>query len=588
LPEITLTPKKLSLQNKTMRHFLLHLVLLPGLFFANTSAAQQVTQSEFLGRPTDHSITLQMFFDTIAETRTLIGNTPGNYTRITAWQLHAQGSHAEWLIDSLQPNQQYFYKVQYRLPGSSVIQSRQERFFRTAKQPGSSFRFLVQADPHMDSQTDTAVYNRCLKNQLEDSADFMIDLGDFLMTDKLKRTGTNIIPYDTIPFRCKLLRNRYEIASHSMSIFNTLGNHEGEAGWMLNGTANNIAIWNTNERKKYFVNPFPDTFYSGDSTLYPFCGQRAAYYSWTWGDALFVVIDPYWFTNPKPDSLHGWRWTLGQQQYNWLKQMLEQSSSTFKFIFSHQLVGGDPDGRGGVEFSHLYEWGGKNLDGSDGWAANRPGWAMPIKDVLTANRTSIFFHGHDHFFGKQQRDCLVYQECPQPSHPNFNNANVAADYGYFQGQILPNSGHIRVTVGPTQTKVEYIRAYKAADETPNRHNKDISATYFIEQVNCYDSVAVGYPIIWNSNYSEELIFPNPAADEICIKFRVKESSNTLMEIFDMQGKLIRTLIHNSEMLPGNYQLFWDGLNASGEMVSDGTYLCLLNGKSLGKIIRKKP
>jgi flagellar hook assembly protein FlgD len=61
-----------------------------------------------------------------------------------------------------------------------------------------------------------------------------------------------------------------------------------------------------------------------------------------------------------------------------------------------------------------------------------------------------------------------------------------------------------------------------------------------------------------------------------------------MEIFDMQGKLIRTLIHNSEMLPGNYQLFWDGLNARGEMVSDGTYLCLLNGKSLGKIIRKKP
>jgi hypothetical protein len=52
-----------------MRHFLLHLVLLPGLFFANTSAAQQVTQSEFLGRPTDHSITLQMFIDTIAETR---------------------------------------------------------------------------------------------------------------------------------------------------------------------------------------------------------------------------------------------------------------------------------------------------------------------------------------------------------------------------------------------------------------------------------------------------------------------------------------------------------------------------------------
>jgi phosphodiesterase/alkaline phosphatase D-like protein len=86
------------------------------------------------------------------------------------------------------------------------------------------------------------------------------------------------------------------------------------------------------------------------------------YYCVGVGDALFVVLDPYWYTKPKPDSLTGWRWTLGKEQYDWLKSTLEQSTSTFKFVFMHQLVGGDKDGRGGTEYADKYEWGGNNLD----------------------------------------------------------------------------------------------------------------------------------------------------------------------------------------------------------------------------------
>jgi hypothetical protein len=70
--------------------------------------------------------------------------------------------------------------------------------------------------------------------------------------------------------------------------------------------------------------------------------------------------------------------TLGQGQYNWLRTTLESSTAKFKFIFSHQIVGGDPDGRGGVEFANFYEWGGNNLNGTPGFATNRPEWYKPI------------------------------------------------------------------------------------------------------------------------------------------------------------------------------------------------------------------
>jgi hypothetical protein len=68
---------------------------------------------------------------------------------------------------------------------------------------------------------------------------------------------------------------------------------------------NNIGVSGTLTRKKYYPNPFPNNFYSGDTTNNQYIGERGNYYEWKWGDAQFIVLDPYWFTNPKPDSLHG-------------------------------------------------------------------------------------------------------------------------------------------------------------------------------------------------------------------------------------------------------------------------------------------
>jgi predicted phosphodiesterase len=459
--------------------------------------------------------------------------------------------------------------------------TRPEYSFHTQRTNGNTFSFVVQADPHMDSQTDTAIYARCLKNQLEDNPDFMIDLGDFIMTDKLQNSS-KIVPRDTIPYRCKLLRSYYEIACHSVPLYIALGNHEGEAGWYLNGTANNIAVWNSIERKKYFLNPYPDNFYTGDTTNNNYIGKRGNYYSWTWGDALFIVLDPYWYTNPKPDSLNGWRWTLGRTQYDWLKKTLENSTAKFKFVFAHQIIGGDPEGRGGLEYADKYEWGGNNLDGTSGFSVNRPGWYKPIRQLLTEHRVTVFFHGHDHFFGKQpDKDCLIYQETPQPSHPNFSTASQAAAYGYFQGQILPNSGHIRVTVNSLGVQVDYVRAYKAANETTTRHNKDISATYFIGTVNCYDSLSTGSPILWNSNYTDELAYPNPFFDETRIHFTVKQTEGINLFVCDVTGRKVRQLIGGNSIQPGNYDIIWDGKGYSNISLPSGEYYYHIEGELSG-------
>lgn len=552
--------------------------------------ATQVIHKELLSKPTNNSISLTIMFDDTTDVAVDYGIVSGLYPNQITWQTVMPNTFANIQINSLLANTRYYYRVKYRKTGTNLITNRNEYYFQTQRSVGKNFTFLVQADPHLDNQSDTALYLRTLQNELEDSADFMIDLGDFIMTDKLKNSS-NQIPFDTIPYRCKLLRKYYEQNSHSLPLYIALGNHEGEAGWQLNGTANNIAVWNTNERKKYFPNPSPNSFYTGDTTNHNYVGLRENYYAWTWGDALFIVLDPYWYTSPKPDSLNGWRWTLGKQQYDWLKTTLDNNNSKFKFVFSHQLIGGDPDGRGGIEFANRYEWGGENLDGTNGWNTQRPGWYKPIKDLLTEHKVNIFFHGHDHFFGKQEKDCLIYQETPQPSHPNFTSTSYATAYGYVNGQILPNSGHIRVNVSDTGVNVEYVRAYLPINETATRHNKDVSAMYFIGAINCYDSVATGIPTIYNANYADEIVYPNPFMDKTRIEFDVVSSTNLSLSIYNEQGIEVKQLLRNNYLSKGKYQIMWDGKNNSNLDLPNGLYFYHLfdnsgNNKT-GKIILQR-
>ena len=572
-----------------MKKYFIAALLIPLVYLPMWT--QTLQHTELLSRPTDHSITIQLFFNTPAEVSIQYGTSSGTYTDQTPWQLFGAKAPAEILVEHLVPNTTYYYRTCHRSPGEMAFTTRNEYRFHTQRTQGQAFSFVVQADPHLDNQSDTALYRRCLRNELEDTPDFMVDLGDFLMSDKL-RNASNVVTHDTITYRSHLLRSFYETACHSVPLFQALGNHEGEAGWLLNGTSENMAVWGTLDRKKYFPNPIPDSFYSGDQVIHPFVGQRENYYAWQWGDAEFIVLDPYWYTAPKPDSLHGWRWTLGKIQYDWLKSTLENSSATFKFVFAHQIIGGDPNGRGGVEFANLYEWGGNNLDGTPGFAANRPGWYKPIKDLLTENRVTIFFHGHDHIFGKQEKDCLIYQETPQPSHPNFQSAGQADDYGYFEGQILPNSGHLRISVDPNGTKVEYVRAYLPANETGNRHNKDVSATYFIGASNCYDALSTGAPVLWNRDYSDELIFPNPFVEETTLSFTLKQTENVQLSLFDEQGKQVRTLIAGSIVPAGSFQLAWNGKDDRGRILPDGVYWYHLqtggSGLKTGKIVHFRP
>ncbi|MEI7638195.1 MAG: metallophosphoesterase, partial [Syntrophus sp. (in: bacteria)] len=307
-----------------------------------------------------------------------------------------------------------------------------------------------------------------------DEPDFHLDLGDTFMTDKHESRENATRQY---------LAQRSYLGQlcRSAPLFLVLGNHDGEESKLRRGGADSLAVWSNTMRKRYFPNPFPDSFYTGNTTMDPLAGQLKDYYAWQWGDALFIVLNPYWHaTGRRSDD--SWDRTLGDEQYKWLKRTLENSRARFKFVFVHQLVGGfDKQGRGGTEAASFGEWGGKNADGADGFKDHRPGWDMPIHQLLVRDNVTIVFHGHDHFFAKQDLDGIVYQEVPQPGFPRSGSPRAAAEYGYHDGVILGGSGHIRVTVAPDKVTADYVRAQVPKDGHTSPMNRQVSHSYSIKQ-----------------------------------------------------------------------------------------------------------
>jgi hypothetical protein len=405
-----------------------------------------------LGRPTRDSITASVLAYNDVNGFIEYGSRSGQYSAKTPVRPFEKGQPTDLVINALRPDMRYYYRFQSRSEDAGTFVAGPECTFHTQRPPGSTFTFTVTADSHLDEQTDCDLYARTLANALADHPNFHIDLGDTFMCDRHATREQAARQY---------LAQRYYfgLLVHSVPLYLVLGNHDGEEGRWLDGTTDNLALWSHAMRKRYFPNPVPDNFYTGGATRDRSVGLLQDYYAWEWGDALFVVLDPFWFTSRQRGRDDNWSRTLGGVQYQWLKRTLEQSKAEFKFVFIHHLVGGvGKDARGGAEAAGLYEWGGRNADGTEGFQERRPGWALPIHELLARNGVSIVFHGHDHLFARQDLDGIVYQEVPQPGHPG-TDVRRAEDYGYASGIILGGSGHLRVTVSSEKTTVDFIRAH---------------------------------------------------------------------------------------------------------------------------------
>jgi len=73
-------------------------------------------------------------------------------------------------------------------------------------------------------------------------------------------------------------------------------------------------------------------------------------------------------------------------------------------------------------------------------------------------------------------------------------------------------------------------------------------------------------------------YPNPFNPSTVITYQLKQKENVTLEIFDILGSRIKSLVNNVAENPGQHTVTWNGLNSNGEKVASGIYIYRLRAK----------
>lgn len=542
-----------------------------GALNVQTKTTQVSNFNILMGRPTDKSITMNIIsskdFDIIVE----YGPNSGSYTAAAQQQRIVKSIPAVIELTNLKADNKYYYRIKYKEPSASDFSNDVEYYFRTQRSKGSTYKFTIEADPHLyDKKGCMNLMKLTLANQLNDAPDFMLDLGDTFGDDHNPYTITSA-EMETLRLN---FRNTLSSVSHSIPFYFCIGNHEGEFGYyLLQSPPNNLAVYSTIFRKKYYPNPFPNGFYTGNTASENYgMGQPENYYAWEWGDALIVVLDAYRpvTVNEKPRE---WDWSLGEAQFKWFKQTLETSKAKYKLVFIHHVLG---QTRGGALLAKLYEWGGYDAKGTN-WQFDqyRPGWGgLSIHQLMVKNGVQIFFQGHDHLYAKEDIDGMVYQEVPMPSDSTYK-IGMTDNGDAFTGVKIDGSGHLRVTVSPDSMTVDYIKAYLPADENQTNKNGQLAYSYSVKP----NITTVKEDLSTPSEFRLEQNYPNPFNPSSVISYRVAAPCNVSLKVYDLLGREVAELV-NEYKNSGSYNITF---NPERYSLTSGIYYYRLTAGNLSSI-----
>jgi flagellar hook assembly protein FlgD len=77
-------------------------------------------------------------------------------------------------------------------------------------------------------------------------------------------------------------------------------------------------------------------------------------------------------------------------------------------------------------------------------------------------------------------------------------------------------------------------------------------------------------VVRGRNFGVSQNGPNPFSQITTIEFAIPEASHVTLAIYDVTGRLVRTLV-DGNCKPNVYRASWDGTDNSGRLVASGPY-----------------
>lgn len=152
--------------------------------------------------------------------------------------------------------------------------------------------------------------------------------------------------------------------------------------------------------------------------------------------------------------------------------------------------------------------------------------------------------------------------------------------------LSSEEGHGRMFVNETDD-YKVISSSVVMGAIANGDSLNIKAYLLSEFVNYF----IGYnPVTSLQENVQQIItgnaYPNPFARNTTISFKLKESGNVNLSIYDINGQEVSQLV-NGYYKQGEYKINWDATNNSNEKVKKGFYFCRIksgNSTTTKKIV----
>ena len=434
-----------------------------------------------LFRPDAHGATVQWISNRDIEMKVLAGGKRRNLDEVYRETTVGASSVR---IDRFEPGEAFFFQTTYRdVRNRRWVESRIQQV-RTAPAPGNEFQIALLADSHYERvrrfNQDVVNFRVTRAAAMNSDVDFAIFLGDEALVHYIDDDAEAMTPQQA-RIRWRDWRRACVELLESTPSFLVLGNHEGEAGYYrdFRGDENDrdpvpLLRWGTAARKDYFLNPTATTYPEGGENhgwvddgpktdrvelLAANSSPLENYYAWTWGDALFVVLDVQRYTRlgeTTPTDVE--QWTLGPDQMGWLEQTLVGSSAKWKIIVAHHVLGGYKFDLQGYDYDLTYVY------GRGGAHYANVGEQAQITRLMKKYGAQFFLYGHDHVFAHQQTEGIHFICCGRttflqdewwhtPGWIEAYGSATARDPNDFYGAL----GYVRLTVAPGSVRIEYIR-----------------------------------------------------------------------------------------------------------------------------------
>ena len=107
---------------------------------------------------------------------------------------------------------------------------------------------------------------------------------------------------------------------------------------------------------------------------------------------------------------------------------------------------------------------------------------------------------------------------------------------------------------------------------------------FIQVTNLTRPVAVERGVIGLSDYKISPAYPNPFNPTTTISYALPEISDVTLTIYDITGREVATIVHGQQPA-GFHDVNWNGIDATGNLVSTGVYFARMQAGDYSKTIK---